>query len=556
MAANTMPYRREGPKIGRNDPCPCGSGQKFKRCHYSAKFELPYLVQRARIEKDIEEKARQLLEEHKAREFQRQQQQGLGRPIISIEHMGYRFIAVKNRLYYSKKWKTFADFLNEYMGSVLGGEWGNAELKKPLETRHPILQWYYHICILQRQYIQKPGEIASMPTTGAVAAYYGLAYSLYLIAHNVHDIESRLIQRLKNPENFQGALYETRVAAELIRAGFELEFENEDDRSTTHCEFTATYTRTGRKFSAEAKSRPPALHGKGKQLRVQRQLHGALKKKAKYQRLVFIDINRPFGSTREEIVANFDRAIAIVKRSETMLIDGAPAPAAYICLTNYPDQYSLDAVPNWLGGRVLLGYKIADFGYGKQFESIRAAVRAREKHIELFDFEKSIIEHSVFPSTFDGQLPSTTFGDGKVPRLLIGQRYLVPDANGKEIPGVLEDAVVLTNESRAYGIYKLDNGKRVWATSELTPKELEDYRRHPDTFFGVYKKVPKGIDGPIEMFDFLYDSYKDTPRERLLELIKDFPDFENFKDLSHKDLAEAVCERWAYNATAGATKKK
>ena len=25
-------YRREVPKIGRNDPCPCGSGKKYKRC--------------------------------------------------------------------------------------------------------------------------------------------------------------------------------------------------------------------------------------------------------------------------------------------------------------------------------------------------------------------------------------------------------------------------------------------------------------------------------------------------------------------------------------------
>ncbi|MDE2097702.1 MAG: SEC-C domain-containing protein [Patescibacteria group bacterium] len=24
--------RRIGPRIGRNDPCPCGSGEKFKRC--------------------------------------------------------------------------------------------------------------------------------------------------------------------------------------------------------------------------------------------------------------------------------------------------------------------------------------------------------------------------------------------------------------------------------------------------------------------------------------------------------------------------------------------
>jgi preprotein translocase subunit SecA len=25
--------RREGKKIGRNDPCPCGSGRKYKKCH-------------------------------------------------------------------------------------------------------------------------------------------------------------------------------------------------------------------------------------------------------------------------------------------------------------------------------------------------------------------------------------------------------------------------------------------------------------------------------------------------------------------------------------------
>ncbi len=26
------PARRESPKIGRNDPCPCGSGKKYKKC--------------------------------------------------------------------------------------------------------------------------------------------------------------------------------------------------------------------------------------------------------------------------------------------------------------------------------------------------------------------------------------------------------------------------------------------------------------------------------------------------------------------------------------------
>lgn len=26
------PIRREGPKVGRNDPCVCGSGKKYKKC--------------------------------------------------------------------------------------------------------------------------------------------------------------------------------------------------------------------------------------------------------------------------------------------------------------------------------------------------------------------------------------------------------------------------------------------------------------------------------------------------------------------------------------------
>ena len=29
----TEPQKREAAKVGRNDPCPCGSGRKFKKCH-------------------------------------------------------------------------------------------------------------------------------------------------------------------------------------------------------------------------------------------------------------------------------------------------------------------------------------------------------------------------------------------------------------------------------------------------------------------------------------------------------------------------------------------
>ena len=31
--ASQPTQRRTGEKVGRNDPCPCGSGKKYKKCH-------------------------------------------------------------------------------------------------------------------------------------------------------------------------------------------------------------------------------------------------------------------------------------------------------------------------------------------------------------------------------------------------------------------------------------------------------------------------------------------------------------------------------------------
>jgi preprotein translocase subunit SecA len=33
VAERPQPFVRGGQKIGRNDPCPCGSGKKYKHCH-------------------------------------------------------------------------------------------------------------------------------------------------------------------------------------------------------------------------------------------------------------------------------------------------------------------------------------------------------------------------------------------------------------------------------------------------------------------------------------------------------------------------------------------
>ena len=33
VPAAPPPFTRVGPKVGRNDACPCGSGKKYKHCH-------------------------------------------------------------------------------------------------------------------------------------------------------------------------------------------------------------------------------------------------------------------------------------------------------------------------------------------------------------------------------------------------------------------------------------------------------------------------------------------------------------------------------------------
>ena len=32
-ASDAQTFVRQGQKVGRNDPCPCGSGKKYKHCH-------------------------------------------------------------------------------------------------------------------------------------------------------------------------------------------------------------------------------------------------------------------------------------------------------------------------------------------------------------------------------------------------------------------------------------------------------------------------------------------------------------------------------------------
>jgi len=188
-----------------------------------------------------------------AREHQRRLMQGLGKPIISFENHGYRVVCVGKEVRWSKSWRTFPDFLFDFIKVKLTPEWGNAELAKPEAERHPLLKWYYKVCMLQQAQPKGQDGVCSAEMTGAVRAYLGLAYDLYLSAHNA-ELPEPLLKRLRNPHTFEGAVYEARVIGSLARAGFHIELEDEADSDRSHCELTATHKDTGRKFSVEAKA--------------------------------------------------------------------------------------------------------------------------------------------------------------------------------------------------------------------------------------------------------------------------------------------------------------
>lgn len=524
-------------KIGRNDPCPCGSGKKFKRCH---EF-LPQVAPHPTIEK-VMEKSRLMLDRAKAQEKQRAQQQGFGRPIISAEVNGTRFVAVGKKLMWSKKWKTVHDFLGDYIRSALGTEWGNAELAKPLDQRHPILLWYHHLCLLQQEFIKAPGNVHSGPMNGAAEAWFQLAYDLYSLEHNA-ELQRKLLNRIKDPKMFQGARYETFVAGTMIRAGFDIEFEDEDDRQSSHVEFTATCRKSGQKYSVEAKRRN--VEGDTGRFRLGKLLQKALRKSANHPRMVFIGID--FIDTQDapdegELPRLLAKALSDLRGFEGRSHNGQPLPPAYLLVTSRPHDLDLEGT-NIQTAVMAEGFQIPDFKMDKAYPGLREAHRSRKAHADVHQLLDSIRQHTTIPITFDGSPPELAFSERQTTRLVIGETYLVPDSQGVERPGKLTSATVAEDQSVAFLAHHLDNGESVIGTVPLSPEELAAYKRHPDTFFGVEVKAPRKAQTPLELFDFFMDGYKDTPKERLLEFMAGHPDIEELRTLSKEDLTEIYAER-------------
>jgi hypothetical protein len=468
---------------------------------------------------------------HKADELRRESMQGLGKPIIGAKMNGYQLVAVGDTVHWGK-WKTFTEFLANFIRQKLGEGWSNEQLKVPFDERHPIMRWYESMARYLSERLKEPGKVHTALMTGAAAAYYSLAYNLYLLEHNA-ELQKRFIDRLKHPDQFHGAYYETFVAAVCILAGLELHLEDEGDPKSTHCEFYGTSKATGKSYSVEAKSRQPnKAH-----LDVGTQLFKALSKKASHPRIVFIDVNvSPEMANEENFLGKLVPAITS-RESKMLMEDGQPAPSAAVIVTNHPYHYDLEGTET-MRGAVAVGFKMSDFGVNSSLMTMPDAYKAKVKHIDLFTIMDAYRNYNI-PSTFDGELPEFSFGAAER-RWTIGERHQL---DHECCPGTLLQGVVLESEKCAYLSYKMDDGRNIIVTAELSDAELAAYRAHPETFFGEYRKIGKNTKDPMELFEFIYESYKKTPREKILEWMAKAPDIELLKLLPDEDLRMSFAER-------------
>lgn len=531
-------------KTGRNQPCPCNSGKKYKHCCGS----LTDTPKRVPASPEII----RALEAHYAKERIRQKQQGLGRPIIAARFNDDQIVAVGKAIHWSKKAKTFADFLGEYIKRALGSDWGNAELAKPLDQRHTLLQWYDAYCRYQATTITTPGEVSTAEVTGVVACYLGTAYSLYLLDHNV-DLQARLVRRLKNSREFQGAYYELIVANALIRAGFKLTLEDETDPTTKHCEFAAV-SPTGRKYWVEAKMRAVAgLLGKDENdgttdsnplSQMVPHLNNALRKPAADDRMIFIDLNTEPAIGSDGKPTWTRSAFARLEQFEHREL--SPGVTAYVFLSNVPFHRMLGERPQIAFAAFGLG--IPDFNRPGSYR-LSEIYRQKRKHSDAFDIAEAFAKYLQLPTTFDGSLPSDSL-EGK-PRPMIGETYLfegianLPESVGGNLVATVTTATVAESEKKAYLGVTDQNSRAHILCEPMTDEQLADYRAHPEAYFGKIQHVGKRIDSKYELFEFFMDSYKGLNRATLLERLASHPDAASLAEMSDDDLLAQYCEGMA-----------
>ena len=354
-------------KVGRNDPCPCGNGKKFKKCHGSLLPVASPGPTTGELPSKPPFSLRELMPHEITPEMRRMQAEAMSprvspdfthqfgqvRPPISLDYLDYKFVIAGNKVVYQPKGQArfFTDILLNFVQNTFGREWFEAEVAKPRGTRHPVFEARYKALSYMKAQPRDAQGVYKAQMTGPMLGYFTFAYDLFTVQDNGR-LDARLIERLKNCDQFQGARHELFAEATCLRAGFSIEHEDETDGSTRHAEFTATHKTTGQGVSVETKSkhRPGVLGFPGTRqaedehkLNVGQLLNDAIRKNTPHPLVVFFDLNLPWLTASRLLERRIPPHPVIQGTLDRMRRrHSGRDPINLLVVTNHPDHYSAD----------------------------------------------------------------------------------------------------------------------------------------------------------------------------------------------------------------------
>ncbi|RWD96981.1 MAG: SEC-C domain-containing protein [Mesorhizobium sp.] len=513
----------------RNSPCPCGSGKRFKHCHGAFRG-----LWRAGVnEKEVLE----LLRRQEAAELLRKRHHGHGRPVISAELNGHRFVAVGKRLMSSRSWSFFTDFLVDNLKEVLGQDWGkDASSRMP---DFPIFRWLRRLQDTQRE-VRSDNRL---PSRGFVRAILRLAYALYLIEHNDGPPRT-MLKRIRHPNTFDAHCYEALVSAAFALAGAKIKGAEDEAGNSPKPEFFAEFT-DGKRYAVEAKRKAswktPFVRGTAE---FEQELRGWLRdklyaasKKELTDPVYWFELGIGETVTREDIEYLRSLIGSAINEAEEITIKGQPARTAYVVVTNNPEFANDDAISD--GFHLLQGFRMDDFREG--FIDIETAMEWHDRHRAIRRVLECVEEVQQLPASFAGVPNELLDGQGNpvsVPQ--IGEQMVYPGPDGKEAVGVIVD--ILPADDVAWVVISdVAQGNSYIVTTKLTEQEAIAAAKYGPMIFGKPESKPhKNITNPLEFYDRMLDIYADFSRESLLNQVRGHRDFERFNTLSDKELHTRV----------------
>lgn len=536
-------------KLGRNEPCPCGSGKKFKKCCLGATEPGAQRALMPELDPAIKAQAQMMLRQHQAAENVRRQQQGHGKPILSWmdEARGFRFVAVKQTIYWGKNWLVFPNFLDHFMKNTLGHDWGERERSN---GQHPLFRWLQKT---QEYSSHRPGEpkVKTIVMMGFIACWLHLAYALYLIAH--HDaIPARLLKRLRNPVYFMPAYHEAIVGAALAVAGMEISCAETKAGSAPTPEFRAKSKASGKTYEIEAKRKngwnAPTRDVTNDEFQrelevyVRNQIHNASKKKLTNP-VYWFELSIPTMMTEADWRAVVEKAEAVIRDAEnSMTVNGQPIAPAYVVVTNHTFLADED-----VSGQPCFGFlqtiKMDDYPFGRPLE-IEAALEGYDRHRDIFWLMEAWKTASTVPTTFDGSPPELLDGDGRPQRTVkIGDVVEVSDMDGKTVGATVEEINSWGEDKAILAVGA--NGRHWLVEMPLTTGEAQAARRYTDAVFGK-DSASHGLSGddPFDLYDWLLKAHANMTQKQVHDFFERNPTVAHYKLLPLKEARVRVAREY------------